>query len=109
MSQVIPLAAVPAQTISIVLAGQNCQLSVYQKTTGLYLDLVVGGAPILTGMVCRNAARLLLDRVYLGFIGDMIFVDTQAATLLDGTDPTYTRLGTQYQLIYLTGDEVGRL
>lgn len=109
MSQLVPLSAVPAQTLSAVLAGQNCQLSVYQKSTGLYLDLAVGGTPILNTMICRNAARLLLDRTYLGFVGDLLFVDTQAATLLDGADPTYAGLGAQFQLIYLTGAEIASL
>lgn len=106
MSQQVPLAAVPAQTLSIILGGQNCQLSVYQKSTGLYLDLALGGVPILTAMICRNAARLLLDREYLGFVGDFMFIDTQAPSLFTGTDPVFSGLGAQYQLVYLTGAEI---
>lgn len=109
MSQVVPLAAVPAQTLSVVLGTQNCQLAIYQKTTGLFLDLSAGGQPILNTYICRNASQLLLDREYLGFVGDLIFVDTQAATLFDGADPTFDGLGAQYQLVYLTGDEVASL
>ena len=110
MSQLIPLAAIPSQTLSVVLAGQNCQLSIYTKTTGLYLDLAVGGNPVLTAMICRNAGRLLLDRTYLGFVGDLVFVDTQATdTVANGVDPVYTGLGAQFQLIYLTGAEVALL
>lgn len=109
MSQIVPLAAVPSQTLNLVLGGQNCQLAVYQRPSALYLDLVAAGVPILTGMICRNAARLLLDRTYLPFIGDLVFVDTRVTELLDGTDPVYTGFGSQYQLIYLTGDEVASL
>lgn len=109
MSQQVPLAAVAAQTLSIILGGQNCQLAIYQKTTGLYLDLSVGGVPILNTMICRNAEQLLIDRTYLGFVGDLMFIDTQADTLFDGTDPQYEGLGAQYQLIYLTGAELASL
>lgn len=110
MSQIVPLSAIPAQTLSIVLNGQNCQISVYTLSTGLFLDLSVGGVQILTAMICRNAAQLLLDRTYLGFVGDLVFVDTQAnPTLFDGADPVYTGLGAQFQLIYITGAELATL
>jgi hypothetical protein len=109
MSQIVPLAAIPAQTLSVVLANQNCQVNVYRLGVRLYLDLTVATVPILTAMVCRNAARLLLDRTYLGFVGDLVFLDTQASTLLDGEDPVYTGLGAQFQLVYLTGAEIAAL
>lgn len=109
MAQLVPLSAVPAQTLSVVLGGQNCQLSVYQKSTGLYLDLSVGGMPILNTMICRNAGRLLLSRTYLGFVGDLLFVDTLASPLAAGADPSYAGLGAQFQLIYLTGADVASL
>lgn len=93
--QVIPLSAVPAQTLSIVLAGQNCNISVYTLTTGLYFDLEADGVSICRTMVCRDLARLLLDRGYRGFVGDFVFVDTQG-----DDDPDYTGLGTRFLLLY---------
>lgn len=97
----MPLAAVPSQTFSIVLAGQNCQLAVYQKSTGLYMDLVVNGTPVTTCVRCVEGARLLLDRKYLGFIGDFGFIDTQG-----NSDPVYTGLGSRWQLLYLEASDL---
>jgi hypothetical protein len=96
MSQLIPLAAVPSQQFGINLDGQNCVISVYQKTTGLYLDVLFNGAPLSTTVRCLQDAQLLADRQYLGFVGDLVFVDTQG-----DTDPQYEGLGVRYFLVYL--------
>ncbi|MBU9656059.1 phage baseplate plug family protein [Burkholderia cenocepacia] len=95
----VPLMANPSQKLSVLLAGQNCQISVYQKTTGLYLDLSVNNAPIKSGIICRDRVRLI-RYAYLGFIGDLTFFDTQGVD-----DPQYSGLGTRWQLVYLeSGD-----
>jgi hypothetical protein len=97
----MPLSAVPSQTFAITLAGQNCQLAVYQKTTGIYMDLTVNGKPITTAVRCVEGARLLLDRQYLGFIGDFGVIDTQG-----NSDPVYTGLGSRWQLLYLEASDL---
>lgn len=100
--QVVPLQAVPSQQFTIGLNNQNCTISVYQKTTGLYFDLLLDNVPVSTTVRCLNCARLLEDRQYAGFVGDFIFVDVQSQNgALSGTDPTYTGLGTQYELWFL--------
>lgn len=100
--KVIPLQAVPSQQLSIGLNGQNCSINVYQKTTGLYFDLLRDNVPISTTVRCLNCARLLDDRQYTGFVGDFLFIDVQStAGALGGTDPVYTGLGSQYELWYL--------
>ena len=93
--QVVPLGAVPSQTLSIVLADQDCSISIYTLSTGLYFDLSVSDAPITRTKVCRNLGRLLLDREYLGFVGDFLFYDTQGEL-----DPEYVGLGTRWLLLY---------
>jgi hypothetical protein len=97
MDLVIPLAAVPAQTLSIELGGQQCRLVVRQKATGLYVDLYVNDALILGGRVARNLDRLV-RAAYLGFKGDMAFFDTAGKS-----DPTYDGLGSRYVLLYSLG------
>ena len=92
----IPLAAVPSQTLAVVLDGQSCSIAVYALTTGLYFNLDLAGQPVKTAVVMRDGARLLQDAQYLGFVGDFVCVDT-----LGDTDPVYTGLGTQYVLVYL--------
>lgn len=98
--KVIPLAAVPSQTLSVLLANQNCQIKVYQKTTGLYVDLYVNNVAVVTGVVCRNAVQVV-RQTYLGFVGDLTFLDTQGAS-----DPTYDGLGARYQFVYLEASDL---
>lgn len=93
--QVIPLSAVPSQALSVLLAGQNCQIKVYQKTTGLYLDFSMNDAPVKSGVLCLDRVQLI-RHAYLGFIGDLTFFDTQGVS-----DPAYTGLGSRWQLAYL--------
>ena len=90
----IPLQAVPSQSLRVMLNGQLCSIRIYTLSTGLYLDLSVLGVEILQTQLCVDRAYLVRDE-YLGFIGDLAFVDT-----LSATDPVYMGLGTQYQLIY---------
>lgn len=94
-TQVVPLTPVPSQTLSIVLAGQNCNIAVYTLSTGMFFDLEADGVVITRTNICRNLGRMLLDRGYKGFVGDFVFVDTQGAD-----DPQYTGLGSRWLLIY---------
>ncbi|CUK22902.1 phage baseplate plug family protein [Achromobacter xylosoxidans] len=90
----IPLRAVPAQACSVVLGGQNCQVSVYQKSTGVYLDLQVNHEPVAMAVLCHDRVWLIRE-IYSGFVGDLTFVDTQGRD-----DPAYTGLGSRFQLMY---------
>lgn len=97
--QVVPLQAIPSQSIKCVLAGQNCQILVYQKDQGLFFSLNSNGSDIVDSIICENANPLVCLQ-YLGFRGNFIFIDTQGTT-----DPIYTGFGTRYYLCYLTVDE----
>lgn len=101
---VVPIDDVPAQTLSIDLAGQLCQIDVYQKESGLYLDLYDAAqtppAPIVVGVLCENRNRLVRF-AYLGFQGDLAFGDTQG-----DADPYFTGLGSRFVLGYFTAAEV---
>ena len=92
--QVIPLAAVASQSFTIQLNGQNCEINIYQKSTGLYFDLILNGSGIVNTMICLNAVGLVRE-IYLGFIGQLVFIDTQGTD-----DPYYTGLGSRYILTY---------
>lgn len=93
--KIIPLQAVPSQSLSVVLGGQNCQINVYQKSTGLFLDLYQNNEPIVTAALCLDRVRIVRT-TYQGFVGDLAFADS-----LGATDPTSDGLGTQFQLLYL--------
>lgn len=91
----VPIQPVPSQTLAVVLNNQSCRINIYTKRQGLFFDLYVANAPIVTGVISLDANRLVRD-AYLGFIGDMAFFDTQGSS-----DPVYTGLGTRYVLLYL--------
>ncbi len=95
--QVIPIQAVPNQTLQTQLAQQPCTINVYQQLYGLFVDLYVGETLIVAGVFAENANRIVRDS-YLGFVGDLIFWDTQTA---DADDPVYTGLGSRFLLLYL--------
>lgn len=93
-AQVIPLVAQPSQALSVQLGEQACDISIYQKSTGLFLDLSVAGVPVLTAKLCLNGVGLV-QYAYLGFVGQLAFVDTQGSD-----DPTYDGLGARFILVY---------
>jgi hypothetical protein len=96
----IPTNAVPSQTLSATLGGQSSRLNLYQKTTGLFLDLYVNDAPIIGGVVCQHGNKIVRDD-YLGFVGDLVLFDTQGTS-----DPVYTGLGSRWQLFYIEAQDV---
>lgn len=99
----VPLQAVPSQTVSVTLGGQACQLNVYSKSAALYVDIYVNNAVIALGVQCENGNRLV-RYAYLGFIGDLIFVDTQGSA-----DPFYTGLDGRFLLEYLDTADLATL
>lgn len=101
---IVPLEAVPNQTLTVQLNGQICQMNVYQKGPSLYMDVLVNNVLIIGGVICQNLNRIVRS-LYLGFIGDFVFADTQGAS-----DPIYTGLGgadARYVLGYLTPADLG--
>ena len=97
----IPLAPLPSQNFNINLNNQNCEMTVYTETTGLYLDLVLNNETIATARILLDGARVLQDCQYTAFVGDFIMVDTQGED-----DPVYTGLGTRWQLVYLEATDL---
>jgi hypothetical protein len=101
--QIIPIKDVYSQVFSVSLANQPCQIELYQTSTGLYCDLYVNNALIIGGVICQNLNRIVRD-LYLGFVGDLMFNDTQGTS-----DPSSPGLGTRYQLCYLETSDLGDL
>lgn len=97
--QSVPLQPVPSQSTKVVLGGQNCQILVYQKPQGVFVDINADGVDISVGTVARDAVPLI-SREYTGFIGNLIFIDTQGSD-----DPSYEGLGDRWTLVYLTAEE----
>ncbi|WP_408583307.1 phage baseplate plug family protein [Paraburkholderia tropica] len=101
--QVVPISDTDSQTVQVQLASQNCKINLYQKSTGFYCDLYVSDTLIIGGVICQNLNRIVRD-TYLGFTGDLVFLDTQGSTTLpsNGSDPSSPGLGTRYLLCYLS-------
>jgi len=118
--QQVSINPVASQTFTVVLNGQSCAFNIYQENpipdeygvaAGLYLDLQLNGTDVLTGVRCLDRTRLLLDRTYLGFVGDLIFIDTQGSgpPTFTGAPPYYTGLGSRFLLIYLEESDLADL
>lgn len=98
--QIIPMSATANQQFNVVLATQNCTITVAQKSTGMFLSLAVNQVSVLTGVLCTDRTRLVRQE-YLGFIGDLAFMDLQGVD-----DPQYEGLGTRWVLMYLESSDL---
>ena len=97
---IIPIQPLPNQTMQVQLAGQSCSLNIYQNAYGLFMDVIVGQNQIIAGVLCENLNRIVRS-LYLGFVGDFAFQDTQGSS-----DPVYTGLGSRFQLLYLEASDL---
>lgn len=97
---IVPLNPVPSQLTSVLLSNQACQVKVYQKSYGLYIDVYLNNTLIIAGVICQNKNRILRS-VYLGFAGDFIFIDNQG-----DANPDYTGLGGRFSLAYLSPEDI---
>lgn len=100
MMEIVPLDPVPAQTLEVVLNEQNVQITLQQRSTGLFMNLTSNGTVIVLGVLCENLNRIVRS-LYLGFSGDFTFIDNQGTA-----DPVFSGLGERYSLAYLTPDEL---
>lgn len=100
----IPLQPIPNQTLQVQLGTQPCTIGVAQFRYGLFLTLSIGTTTIVANALCQNFNRLVRS-AYLGFDGDLFFLDTQGEE-----NPVYTGLGgaaARFQLVYATAAELG--
>lgn len=100
--QEISLSPSLSQKVYVTLGGQNCAIKLHQRSTGFYADVYIDEKAIAQGVLCLNCTYIV-RYAYLGFKGDLIFVDTKG-----DVDPTYDGIGTRFKLYYATSEEVGR-
>ncbi len=93
--EIIPLQSLPSQRVSVVVGGQQCQFSVYQKAGRLYFDLSVNGESVCNTRLIRNGVFMLRQQ-YFGVIGDFMVIDQTGQS-----DPEYTGLGARWVLVYV--------
>ncbi len=99
--QQVPTLAVPAQTFTTILNLQQVQVTLRQMVSGLFADVQANGVEIC-GMVSCQDRTLIVQEDYADFEGDLMFYDTTG----NGEDPDFSGLGTRFQLMYLTPEEV---
>jgi hypothetical protein len=98
---IVPTLAHPNQTLTVSLASQPVRLNIYQNPYGVFMDVLVNDAAIVTGVICHNANPIVRS-AYLGFTGDFAWLDTQGRD-----DPDYTGMGLRWVLAYLeVGDTI---
>lgn len=90
----IPLAATASQTLNIVLNQQLVRIDVYQRSTGLFMNVWLNDVQVVAGAICQNL-NPVVHADYLGLGGDFVFVDTEGSD-----DPTYDGLGGRYVLTF---------
>lgn len=99
----IPLIQTPSQILNVPIGTGVFQINVYQKSTGVYIDVLQSGTLLIGGVLCLDR-NLIFRGSYLGFPGDLAFVDNQA-----NNDPDYTGFGTRYQLVYLDDNDLAQV
>jgi hypothetical protein len=101
--QTIPLQPVPNQVTKVVLGGQNCQIRISMRGESLFVDVSANGEDVVSTVIAEDVAPIIC-RGYVGFSGNLLFIDTQGADA-----PQYTGLGTRWQLVYLDATEAEAL
>ncbi|EPZ8126266.1 phage baseplate plug family protein [Yersinia enterocolitica] len=97
---VITLENKKSQSIFITLEGQSCLIRLIQRDSSLYMDLTVNGDPILQGVPCLYANKIVRYK-YLGFRGDLFFLDNEGQS-----DPQWDGLADRFPLYFITEAEL---
>lgn len=96
----VSLEAVKEQTVNVALNQQQCSIRLVQRDSAIYMDLSVNNVPLIQGVPCLYANKMVRYS-YLGFSGDLVFLDTQGTS-----EPEYSNLGGRYKLFYMTEAEL---
>lgn len=96
----ISLEPVKEQTVNVSLNQQQCSIRLVQRESAIYMDLSVNDVPLIQGVPCLYANKMVRYS-YLGFSGDLIFLDSQGTS-----DPSYEGLGGRFKLFYMTEAEL---
>lgn len=99
MSVIIPIQAQKSAVYRVLLNGQNTKIALYQKGANVFADVFLSGNPLKYMQICINRV-LIVRQPYLGFVGDLAFMDMQG-----NSDPQWSGLGSRWQLVYLNPGE----
>lgn len=92
---VIPLEALPNQSLSIKLGNQDCRFEFVTRLKNLFMNLYVNNELLIGGMICLNKVNLIQEN-YLGFEGQLYFEDLEG-----NEDPYFWGLNKRWVLNYV--------
>jgi hypothetical protein len=91
---IIPIRAVPAQTVQVTLADQPVTLYLRQLGGRQYISVSWAGTVLCETVLMVNRSAII-RAAYTGFVGDIAVYDTQ------GDDaPEYTGWGSRWLLLF---------
>lgn len=90
----VPLKAVPAQSVNVILAGQPCTIALTEIGGRQYLSLSNNGVVICRNVLVVNRSAIV-RAAYTGFIGELAAIDTQGDEA-----PQYGGWGTRWLLAF---------
>lgn len=91
----IPIAPVPNQAFSVVLAERNVSVALRTLQDRLYADVMCEGVPVCSTRICHDRQVLTGRAEHLGFPGlRLCFVDLRGTS-----DPQWAELGSRYLLL----------
>lgn len=92
----VPVTPVPNQSISFNVDNVYWQLHIYQSITHMCVDIVMAGAPVISGHRCLPGIQLMpYPYMYEPNFGNFIFDNTV----------DWTEFGNECNLYYLTSSE----
>lgn len=101
--QVVPLAAAPNQTLSLVLDGRTVGVTLRSLGGSTFIDVLCNGLRVAAGRVCRDRTLLTPRADQLGLPGLRLFF----ADLRGASDPRWTDFGTRFLLLSESTGQTG--
>ena len=97
-AEYVPLTQDPNQTIRVILGNQQVVIGITSTGNGVFVSVNSNGVDIINSVLALNQMALMVN-YYMGFVGQLMFYDTQGES-----DPTWDGFGTRYLLVYMDTD-----
>ena len=92
---IIPINRFANQDLTVILGGQKCLITIKQKSTGVFCDVIVDNKVMVNGKISLDRVPLLFPD-YRGFIGYLFFEDQNN----EYGSPYYESFNDRYLLIW---------
>lgn len=99
MALLVPIAAVPNQSLNIVLSNQNCTIDLLTRNGHVFMDLFLNNVNVIYGRKLSITPVLSYNYLQSIFLGNFILVNNDGNTI---QEPDYTLFGITQSLVYYT-------